>query len=235
MKAYTCSLTILTLVSACSGTVADATSTGGNGSVIQVGGSSTSGGGSALGGLGTGGNVTSTGGAPATVCTSASDCALADGCCTCMAYAKGQGVADCAMACSQTACAKMGITASNVTCVAGRCVLDKRCDARLVQCNSAPPPCAAGRAAIVENGCYGTACIDVDQCAAVTSCSVCDAAGLACVTDQLNSVVGDDYHCISVPSSCAQNPTCQCVGACQPNYQCANRSSTALVCQCPMC
>lgn len=234
MNALTCSLVALTFVWACSGTVADTTNTGGNGSVIQVGGSSTAGGGSALGGLGTGGSVTSTGGTPAT-CTSASDCALADGCCTCMAYVKGQGVADCAMACSQTACAKLGIAASNVTCVAGRCVLGKSCDARLVTCNSVPPPCAAGRAAIVENGCYGTACIDVGQCTAVTSCSVCDAAGLACVTDQVDSVVGDDYHCISVPSSCAQNPTCQCLGACNPSFQCANTSSTALVCQCPTC
>ena len=56
-----------------------------------------------------------------------------------------------------------------------------------------------------------------------------------CVTDQVDSVVGDDYHCISVPSSCAQNPTCQCLGACNPSFQCANTSSTALVCQCPTC
>ncbi len=223
----------LTFVSACGGDVADTTNTAGDGvggRGAAIGGQGTSGN-SAIGGQG--GSAMSTGGASALVCTSASDCALADGCCACMAYRKGQDIADCAMACSQTACAKMGVTVSDVTCVAGRCVLSKSCDARLVTCNSAPPTCPAGQTAVVENGCYGAICIPVDQCTAVTSCSACDAAGLACVTDQ--KYYPNDYHCISVSSDCGHDPTCECLGACKPYLQCADPNSTELICGCPMC
>ncbi len=237
MKNLTYSLAALVLISACGGTSANDGNVAGNAGTLQVGGNSTAGGSggesSALGGQG--GSQTGTGGASASVCTSASDCALADGCCTCMAYVKGQGVAQCNIACSQTACAKLGITASDVTCIAGRCVLGKSCDSRLALCNSAPPTCPAGQAPVVENDCFNTTCIPVDQCTAVTSCSVCSAAGLACVTDQINSVLGSDYHCISVPSDCTQNPTCECLGACEPSYQCASPNSTSLTCQCPTC
>ncbi len=242
------SLLILVLTSGCGGTTATSGTLGGSGSTLQVGGNSSVGGASSasLGGqtslIATGGNPgvggqggSSAGGAFADLCTSASDCALADGCCTCTAYAKGQGVAQCALACTQTACAKLGVSASDVTCVAGRCVLGKSCDSREVLCNMAPPACPVGQAPIVEGSCYGTSCIAVDQCTAVTSCSECAAAGLACVTDQINSVLGDEYHCISIPENCAQNPTCQCLGACEPTYQCASPDSTDLICQCPDC
>jgi len=136
---------------------------------------------------------------------------------------------------TQTACAKLGLSASDVTCVASRCVLGKSCDSRAVQCHSEPPACSAGQAPIVEGSYYSGSCIPVDQCSAVTSCSVCTAANLACVTDQINSVLGTEYHCVSVPANCVQNPTCQCMGGCEPYYQCANPNSTALVCQCPTC
>jgi len=240
------------LASACGGTTAESSTVGGGSSTLQAGGNSSAGGTSGtrsgLGGQnslstsggnpgvgGQGGNGTSVGGASASLCTSASDCALADGCCTCMAYVTGQAISECAMGCTQTACAKLGLSASDVTCVAGRCVLGKSCDSREVQCNIVPPPCPAGQASIVEDGCFSASCIPVDQCTAVTSCSVCAAANLACVTDQINSVLGTQYHCVSIPANCVPNPTCQCMGACEPYYQCASPNSTALVCQCPVC
>jgi hypothetical protein len=250
MPPATLTWTLLLIVSACGGTTETSAGAGGSGNALQSGGSAslagaaqtggnaslagtTSLGGSAgIGGESGGGNTTASGGPNSTAsCTSASDCALSQGCCGCTAYAIREGIADCAMACTQTVCELLGISADEVNCVAGRCVIARSC-AGMVTCQSPPPPCGPIGQPSVDGSCYGP-CLPVDQCSAVDSCSICTMYGLACVTEE--SLGGPAYHCVSTPPACAQNPTCQCMGVCSGAFQCSQPNSTNLYCICPTC
>jgi hypothetical protein len=200
----------------------------GNVGGVNAGGYSSAGAGNvANAGSGNVGNAGSVG-----LCNSANDCTLSTDCCSCFAAGPGEATTLCKSICTQTACQVLGIAASEMACIAGRCVFSRSCDTRSVLCNAIPPACPSGEAASVVGNCYGS-CIPISECSAVASCSDCESVGLACVTEE--NVYGPIYHCASTPAECVQNPTCACMKVCTPGLQCLYPNLTDLYCICPLC
>jgi hypothetical protein len=217
----------------------DGASNGGSSAGSNQGGQAT-GGSSAGGASGAGqtGGAMPTGGSPNPprdgICTTVADCAISTDCCNCFAAGPGEATASCRRACTPetTACALEGVTASDVMCVAGRCVLDRFCDLERVTCERARPACPAGTVPSRIGDCYGP-CTGVSECSTVTSCDDCESAGLACV--ESTSPVGPLFTCASTPPECEANPTCACMGVCQDAFVCIEPDSTHLFCDCPHC
>ncbi len=151
-------------------------------------------------------------------CTQPSDCVLHNDCCACAAMPKNAAVASCNLLCLIASCTAQSVTAADVTCVAGRCVLNRSCNAANVTCATAPPTCAAGSLPIVTNHCYAGGCLPASQCADVGSCDACTAAGLSCVT--YDARTGPTYHCVTIPAACSGAPTCACLGVCTGTFEC---------------
>jgi hypothetical protein len=216
----------------------------GNGGAVGTGGTGGAGGGDA-GGMtgrdaaagvdgssGTGG-AGGTGGTPyGAGCGSALDCTLFSDCCTCTVIQVGALMPSCGTTCDQSTCAARGIGDNEVACVSGRCVISRSCNVNTVSCNIAPPSCPAGQAPLVKGACFSGGCVPVAQCSEVASCSVCVAAGLACVTHQ---TLPTSYHCVSTPTGCSDYPSCGCMSVCLGALSCLDQYSTNLTCMCPEC
>jgi len=213
-----------------------------DGACVDAGvGGSTGTGGSATGGSGATGGIagtTSTGGVGGSSgghpeCVTSDDCQLFSDCCNCLPIAKGTIVPSCMLACIQSNCAKNGLAASDVACVAGRCAWSRSCNPAQVTCSAPAPVClVAGRLPLIVNGCYAGGCAKVEDCSEVASCSVCTAAGLSCATFE---TVPPSYHCVSTPQGCSTNPTCACMEICSGDMSCVEPDSIKLTCQCPNC
>jgi hypothetical protein len=209
--------------------------TGGTGGAGGAAGHAGSGGGGAGGKAGAGGSASggSAGSGSHPECTQASDCVLQNDCCACAAVPKDQPITTCKVECVAAQCTTRQISASDVACIAGRCVLDVSCNPANVGCDIATPSCPAGSLPAVSGNCYTGACLPAAQCSDVASCDVCTAAGLACVT--VENLGGPSHHCVSVPAACSAAPTCACLGVCSGAFQCSDPSSTKPSCQCPTC
>jgi hypothetical protein len=200
------------------GSVVDA-SAGTAGSSAAGGSAGTSSGGSA----GTGGSAGVPGAPPE--CASAQDCVVHADCCTCQSLAPGEPTpAVCDKTCLVDVCTSMGSPA--LECIAGRCVLDKTCDVSKVTCTSPAPVCADGELPVVSGSCWGSGCIKASECSEVTDCDSCDPSLYSCVRYQTE--LGPSHHCVTVPSQCAADPTCACMGSSvciEPYSSCTDLSS----------
>jgi hypothetical protein len=164
-------------------------------------------------------------------CQSAADCMLLEDCCSCASIPKSVSQGLCDAACTELACARNGIGADDVTCIAGRCTFAQSCDGREVTCRIARPECPPGQSPIVNEYCYSGGCLPTAECAQVSDCGVCESEGLSCVTmDALPS-----YHCVETPPACADSPTCGCMGVCTPPFICGDPESESLACTCIVC
>ncbi len=238
--------------SAGTGSTGGQTSTGGPsaGGNVVTGGSPTIGGANDTGGIGFSGGAAGVGGAqptggstyintlpiPGGPCRTASDCKMVSTCCDCDVFTINDPSGGCSMDCIQNKCEKLGIAASEVACVAGRCVFARSCNTQAVTCPSVPPQCPTGQVPSVDGNCYGP-CLPIGNCAGVSSCDTCKSVGLACVTNEilsLNPLQNPDIHCVSTPTECAQNPTCSCMAVCESSV-CSEPDSTNLYCSCPTC
>ncbi|MFL5308055.1 MAG: hypothetical protein ACJ8F1_22760 [Polyangia bacterium] len=166
-------------------------------------------------------------------CTQPSDCVLHNDCCSCAAIPKNAAVASCNLLCLIASCTSQSVTAADVACVTGRCVLNRSCNAANVTCTTAAPTCPAGSLPIISNHCYAGGCLPASQCADVGSCDACTAAGLSCVT--VDDLPAPTRHCVTVPAACSGAPTCGCLGVCNGTYECAAPASTTPICECPTC
>jgi hypothetical protein len=199
-----------------------ATGSGGASSSLGSGGDSTGSGGHATGGEAGGGGAP----APGEACSTTDDCTLFADCCQCRAIEAGTTRGMCRLNCLQDACSAMGITDQDVACIAGRCVLNRACDNRGVTCRVAVPECLINEVPEVADDCYTGQCLPVDQCSRVSSCEVCEKAGLECVSLDARS-----YHCVEPVRGC-DPADCECMGVCTPPYQCGN---DGLSCFCTVC
>ncbi len=96
-------------------------------------------------------------------CERSSECKLIDDCCTCEAVPSSEAAPLCLIStCFASACTRFAV--SNVSCIAGRCVLATSCDESKVTCNSVKPACAAGELAQVVNACWTGACVKASDC-----------------------------------------------------------------------
>jgi hypothetical protein len=111
-------------------------------------------------------------------------------------------------------------------------VIARSCNPSAILCDAVEPTCPAGQVPSIKGGCWGP-CLAPGECSDVSSCKVCDAAGLSCVTIEANAA--PVYHCVSKPAACDKNPTCSCMSVCQRPYQCSAPGSTALTCTCLTC
>jgi hypothetical protein len=219
-----------------SGGVGIGGATGGATGKGGAGGSSSGGGGGNPGSAGGGGSAAggSAGSTSHGECTRASDCVLQDDCCSCAAVPKSNLGATCNLACLVSQCGSRGISAADVSCAAGRCVLSRSCDPKRVTCAVASPACPAGSLAAVAGNCYTGSCLSVAQCSDVGTCAPCTAAGLGCV--RVDAMLnGPIFHCVTVPAACAGAPTCQCLGVCSGGLLCLDPASTMPTCYCPGC
>lgn len=164
-------------------------------------------------------------------CTTAEDCELFQDCCACRAVERGALQASCRAACDQPLCDAQGVTDLDVACLAGRCVINRSCDDRNVICDVVTPNCSAGTVPEVEDGCYTGNCREVGQCASVSSCEVCKAGNLDCVS--FEALGGPSYQCVSTRDGCDADD-CECMGVCTSPFVCSQGSQT-LACVCPVC
>jgi hypothetical protein len=218
---------------------------GGVGAAGAIGGATGKGGAAGSSSGGAGGNGGSAGGGGSAAggsggstshgeCTRASDCVLQDDCCSCAAGPKANPGATCTLACLVSQCGSRGISAADVACAAGRCVLARSCDPKRVTCAVASPACPVGSLAAVAGNCYTGSCLPVAQCSDVGTCVPCTAAGLGCVREDV-MLNGPTFHCVTVPPACSGAPTCQCLGVCVGGLQCLDPASTTPTCVCPGC
>jgi len=249
MRGWLLSLGIL--VTGCGGSVSrldDAgAETGGQGGAATGGGGGTAGrlgppvGGTGTAGTGTAGTGTAgTGGTAqggsagagqsAAECLTADDCVLMADCCSCVSIPRDSPYGQCDAACAETACEALGVDQGDVGCSAGRCVIARSCDQREVVCFAAVPECPHGQAPVVANRCYTGRCMPVSECSGVSSCDVCESAGLSCVRHDTGFIM-----CIDTPAACEANPTCSCMGACTAPSLCGDPESEELECYCPVC
>jgi len=145
--------------------------------------------------------------------------------------AVGSQQASCRLACDEPACDAEGVSEADVACLAGRCVINRSCDDRYVLCDVATPNCDAGTLPEVEDGCYTGNCREITQCSWVSSCDVCKAADLACVT--FSTLGGPTYQCVATREGC--DPLdCGCMGVCNSPFICDAGEDT-LHCSCLAC
>jgi hypothetical protein len=226
-----------------------ASGSGGNAGSSGLGGSSAAGPGGGFGGTGatggsggmgatggadaTGGATGAAGAAPAGICTSDSDCRIAQDCCACAALGPGDEANGCGDVCGATQCGRWGFRDDEARCVAGRCVLDRRCDASC----SGPPSCSAGEQPFLDQAGYcENVCLPPTQCSQVLSCAVCEAVGAACVIYLTEGRGSESFHCVRVPEGC--DGSCECMRVCSEDTVCQPPSSEkALRCyrDCPSC
>lgn len=161
------------------------------------------------GGAGSGGAAGAAGTAGTTgarECTNDADCHVVGDCCGCWSLPIGVGDA-CPLDCAIDHCTDF-TTRPTARCVFGQCALDVDCTSPVSCTIPAPPPCGAGRAQTVVNGCYGP-CISTTECPAVADCSECNWPAQACVFEYGALAVA---HCVDVAPKCSSDPTCTCLG-----------------------
>jgi hypothetical protein len=78
-------------------------------------------------------------------------------------------------------------------------------------------------------------CVQPNECSAIADCSACPATpsyaypvilSQVCVTDDSSPL--SMIQCVEVTSSCAENPTCECVAAC--SGQCSDANGIGCFC-----
>ncbi len=214
--------------------------TGGAGTGGRLGTGGIGTGGMGSGGRGTGGRGTGGSMAPAPECATASDCKLVSDCCTCAAVPVGHEAPQCALVCIQSKCAQQQLPLGTpAACVAGRCIAGFNCDDSRVSCDIATPNCDDGQVPAINAAgtCYAGGCVPASQCKTVSSCNVCGGTAPACVTYQTQ--MGNQHHCVTIPTACGGDATCGCLGptSCvSPYLSCTNYSGNRGVsCGCPNC
>lgn len=236
-------LFILAFCVACSGAEVEFASGGGGAATTSNGGATSAQGGNAgAGAVGSGGEpaggsgVGGTGaGSTVAECTSSDQCTLHNDCCSCIGIAPGETPPDCSdISCLISTCESLGHDGLTPSCEAGRCVAGFPCDTTPVTCEQAPPACQPGHTPSVDGDCYGP-CVAANECATVTNCQDCNAAGHACVVE--NTQLGPRYHCVTVPTSCMGDVTCNCLGSsvCVAPYDQCVEQNGALNCNCINC
>lgn len=218
--------------------------TGGSGGSTTggTGGSTTGGtGGSTTGG--TGGSITGgtggTGGAAVASpeCKADGDCKVFEDCCSCEGVPKADNPPVCKMACTTKKCAALGVSSTEVACVAGRCVKGFECNTTAVVCLAMPPKCPAGEVAQVKGACWSGECVPADECKNVAACSDCDTSKYACVTYVAKPA--PVRHCVDVPPVCGGSANCACFGpsVCTGSFNSCNDLSgvKGVTCGCPTC
>jgi len=210
--------------------------TGGTGGSTTggTGGSTTGGtGGATTGGTGgTGGSVTAS-----PECKAATDCKVFEDCCSCEGVPNSANPSICKMACTTKKCAAMGVSSTEVACIAGRCVKGYECDSSKVVCLSMPPKCSAGEVPRVKGSCWAGDCVPAGECASVAACSDCDTSKYACVTNVKKPA--PDRHCVDIPAVCGGSVSCACFGpsVCTGIFNsCSDQSGVkGVTCGCPTC
>jgi hypothetical protein len=229
------------------GTESDPGAAARGGSEPNAGGSSSAGGGGAGAGMGGVQNVGGDGvagmaaagaaGAPTVdTCTSDAECQLVGCCHSCAAVGVNEpDPFNCAaIDCAGGGCGEFASGAVEPRCVAVRCVTSISCDERLLP-KEILAPCPDGQAHAIEPG-GTTACMRVGECSSVTSCAVCESAGLSCVVHEPGGLtpLGPTFHCVAVPADCSGQPSCACMKTCLEPAMC---SEDGLRCTefCPNC
>ena len=242
MRGFAVLIVASTLAVSCGGESEDGTGTGGS----STGGSVTGGtGGSVTGGTGgsttggTGGTTTGgTGGGVAALpeCKEASDCKVFEDCCSCEGIPKSANPGICKLGCTTKKCGVLGVSSTEVSCIAGRCVVGFDCNTTGVVCLGIPPKCPAGEVPQVKGSCWTGACVPTTECKDVTGCADCDSQS-ACVT--YIAKPGPKHHCVDVPLACGGNASCSCFGpsVCTGNFNtCTDLSGVkGVTCGCPTC
>lgn len=208
---------------------------GTSGGAAGSGGATGGAGGTATGGTG-GGGTGGTGVVASPECKEASDCKVFEDCCSCEGVPNGANPGICKMACTTKKCAAMGVSSTEVSCVAGRCVKGYECDSSKVVCLGMPPKCPAGEVPRVKGACWAGDCVPAGECASVASCADCDAK-YACVTNVAKPA--PVRHCVDVPQICGASASCACFGpsVCVGSFdQCSDLSGVkGVTCGCPTC
>ncbi|MFO0567480.1 MAG: hypothetical protein U0263_17615 [Polyangiaceae bacterium] len=207
--------------------------TGGSSGAGATGGASGSGGTTG----GTGGATGGTGGGTASPeCKEAADCQVFEDCCSCDGVPKGTNPPMCKLACTEKKCSVLGVSSTEVSCVAGRCVKGYECDSTKVACAAASPACSAGEVPQVKGACWTGKCVPASECASVAGCKDCDTTKYACVE---NVAKPSSAHCVDVPAACGGSLSCACFGASvcvSPYTSCSELSGVKGVsCGCPTC
>jgi hypothetical protein len=159
-------------------------------------------------------------------CETAADCVLFGGCCECSAQAVGSDRIECPAECDQARCARDGITAQDLVCNHGRCILNRSCTADTVGCDATPPECAANERATQRHDCWGP-CIARDDCFAFADCSDCT-DGEVCVQTQGFTITTE---CVPQLSSCTPGHYVECLNL--PG--CTEDDAGVLECVCGGC
>ena len=213
------------------------TSGGAAGSGGSTSGGAAGSGGSTSGGTG-GGGAGGTGGAlvAAPECNVDSDCKVFEDCCSCDGIPTSQNPGICKLGCTTKKCAALGVSATEVSCVAGRCVKGYDCDSSKVVCLTKAPNCPAGEVAQIKGNCWSGACVPAGECTSVASCSDCTSAKYACVTYVAKPA--PVRHCVDIPLPCA-GASCACFGpsVCTGSFNICNDLSgiKGVTCGCPTC
>jgi hypothetical protein len=173
-------------------------------------------------GTGVAGTVTipADAGAPraAGTCVADAECRLFQCCSVCSALAVDEPdpINCAAVDCTGFGCAEYSSAPVEARCVAGRCVTSVSCDERFRVEADVLPPCPAGQAHAIEP--QGTAaCMTAAECRSVTSCTVCQAAGLSCVVNEHGGLRPEGqftYHCVDIPPECGSGQSCECMQTC---------------------
>lgn len=231
-------ITLSFTAAACGETVS--TTTGGNGGQGGTGAQGGQGGSGAQGGQGgtgaQGGQGGSGAGTPATAqCTEDAECKLLNDCCSCVGLGPGEAAPPCELEeCLLPECESKQLGSFIPQCQAGQCVAGFECDQNKAACDSLPPNCPAGETATVVGLCWGP-CVRATECSTVASCDQCG-AGRACV--KWITKLGPQIHCVDLPSSCGEQPSCECMGAavCTGAFDtCSVDPQGAISCSCPAC
>jgi hypothetical protein len=214
------------------GSATGGTASGGSAGSSTGGSAGSSTGGSA--GSSTGGSAGAT--SASAECTADADCKVFEDCCTCAGVPTGENPAICKMACTDQKCKQLGVSSTEVACIAGRCVKGFDCDTSKVTCKMATPICNAGETPQVSGTCYTGDCVPADECHSVPDCAKC-AATDACVS--YVAQLGPQRHCVSIPAACGGNASCSCLGpttCISPFNACSDLSGIkGVTCGCPVC
>jgi hypothetical protein len=166
------------------------TGTGGTGGTVTTGGIGTAGG--RVGGTG------GAGGNGSVECQKASDCELQTDCCTCKSAPVGSPFVACGAVCVTDWCSKQGVAPADVACIAGQCVFRQSCDDKIVTCGGTAPACLSGSRPVINvaGTCYTGGCLPIEDCGAVSSCSVCYSMSTAYTCVTTTDAGNTTYHCV---------------------------------------
>jgi hypothetical protein len=138
-------------------------------------------------------------------CQTSAECRLQVSGCQCLSVGATEMPEGPAASCPMPdACGALGLDSDDAICAAGRCVLNRRCDDSDVG-------------------------LPLAECGAVTSCDLCERAGLRCVGTRghgPNAPV--THHCVTEPPECAGTPTCACLKFCPEPSECWDPSLTCV-------